>query len=434
MICCLAFLSGTKLRAQATFDGSGLYTQNFGTGTISSWTNNSTFGGWYFIQNFTNSDFPPAAANFGVTTSTGLGSPGLNTGGNYTYKCGTNNLIGSRPSNASGGTGSACASGFSCGHSIGLRLRNNTGATINSLQISYTGLQMTTAGNGNVQSDWRVYYATGATVSAVSTATTEIASLAYSAPNNDPSTSSGAQFSRTFCTVSSLLSHCLAVTIPAGEEIMLRWSDANNSNNDPHLAIDDISVQAYTDASCTTTPLPVTLLHFNAKNQGTFNHLTWTTTKEINNAGFVIERSLDGTSFETLGFVDGYGNGQGPFQYAYTDFTFANQASYYRLVQKDDDGTLTYYPVRYVSGEKDLRTFSVYPNPTTDYLYLEGLSQTEEYFSLQLINQQGTYTSIKGAWVNDTYRIATDNLSAGHYILQLTTNGEVVQFPIIIGE
>lgn len=414
-----SLILGTKLWAQATFDASGLYTQDFGTAAISSWSNNSvTFPGWYLSS--------PTLEGANVTSAAGS-----NNGGSYSYLCGVNNrLIGTRPSNAFGGTG--CTFSAGCGLNIGLRLQNNSGSTIQGLRITYDGYQLSTAQDGSNTNLLNVYYQTGATVTSVTAGSwTAVPSLDYTGPNTN-ATCGGNQVSSSMCSVTANRTHCLSVSIPIGEEIMIRWWDRNNACNDPHLAIDNISVEAFSNTLCNT--LPVTLLDFNATNQGTYNHLTWTTTKEINNAGFVIERSLDGTSFETLGFVDGYGNGQGPFQYAYTDFTFANQAIYYRLVQKDDDGTLTYYPVRYVSGEKEGHAFSVYPNPSTDYLYLEGLSKTEDYFSLQLINQQGNLMKAEGIWENDSFRISTDNLSAGHYLLQLTTIEEVLQFPIIIGE
>ena len=53
--------------------------------------------------------------------------------------------------------------------------------------------------------------------------------------------------------------------------------------------------------------LPVELLSFEAKNNDKTVDLTWTTASEGNNAGFDIERSADGKTFEKIGFVKGNG-------------------------------------------------------------------------------------------------------------------------------
>ena len=56
--------------------------------------------------------------------------------------------------------------------------------------------------------------------------------------------------------------------------------------------------------SYTAGPLPVSLLSFSGYRDGNINRLQWTTASEQNNQGFDVERSKDGISFFSVGFVN----------------------------------------------------------------------------------------------------------------------------------
>jgi hypothetical protein len=79
----------------------------------------------------------------------------------------------------------------------------------------------------------------------------------------------------------------------------------------------------------TTLTLPIELVNFNIKFEVTKNYLTWTTASEKNNQGFDIERSLDGTDFQKIGFVKGNGTTNLPQQYTYTD-ALVNGVTYFK--------------------------------------------------------------------------------------------------------
>jgi hypothetical protein len=94
----------------------------------------------------------------------------------------------------------------------------------------------------------------------------------------------------------------------------------------------------------TSSPLPVTLLFFKGENRGNkYSHLTWETALEINNSGFIIERSLDAINFNYIGWVDGHGNSTVLNSYYFDDFNIEpGKTYYYRLKQVDYDGIFEY--------------------------------------------------------------------------------------------
>lgn len=129
--------------------------------------------------------------------------------------------------------------------------------------------------------------------------------------------------------------------------------------------------------STAPAPLPVTLTTFTAQAAGlAAARLRWTTASELDNAGFTVERSLDGRAFVAIGTVAGAGTSTTRHDYTLLDDHLPAGASllYYRLAQTDLSGAVTYTPVRIVALAAAGPSFVVYPShvpvgQTISYLY-----------------------------------------------------------------
>jgi hypothetical protein len=76
------------------------------------------------------------------------------------------------------------------------------------------------------------------------------------------------------------------------------------------------------------------------------NVLHWQTHSETNNLGFMVERSVDGHTYEGLDFVPGHGTTEKSNDYSYTDASLELPVlSFYRLRQLGTDGTEGYSEV-----------------------------------------------------------------------------------------
>lgn len=124
----------------------------------------------------------------------------------------------------------------------------------------------------------------------------------------------------------------------------------------------------YMGAHEASIPLPVRLLSFKAILQDEDVLLSWTTASEINNKGFIVERSADNRTFERIGFEKGAGNSNVTRNYMYSDvgaFSAENRGSlYYRLVQTDLNGAETRSEVQLVTRQVAVKdVIEAYPNP-----------------------------------------------------------------------
>ncbi|WP_157486689.1 T9SS type A sorting domain-containing protein [Dyadobacter alkalitolerans] len=84
--------------------------------------------------------------------------------------------------------------------------------------------------------------------------------------------------------------------------------------------------------------LPVNLVEFDARPTGSTIQLSWRTAAETDNAGFQIERSSNGVSWQDIGFVVGNGTVSAIHDYHFQDINPISGLNYYRLRQIDFDG------------------------------------------------------------------------------------------------
>jgi len=127
-----------------------------------------------------------------------------------------------------------------------------------------------------------------------------------------------------------------------------------------------------TEESDILNPLPVSFVRFQAELINDIPSLTWVTTSERNNDYYIIERSDDAISFDSIAYVDGSGTSYQTNYYHFDDDTYEQGSTcYYRIRQKDFDGSSTVSQM--VSVSANLRTVTdesaniieVFPNPLT---------------------------------------------------------------------
>ena len=139
-----------------------------------------------------------------------------------------------------------------------------------------------------------------------------------------------------------------------------------------------------------TTALPVTLTNFVAKPNQKNIQLSWITELEINNRGFIVDRSLDGSNFKQIGWVNGNGTTSLTLNYGFTDrFVQPGVVYYYRIRQVDINSRQEYSVVRNARISKsDGIVLTVSPNPAKDFVNL-FISGTTNKANIELINATG---------------------------------------------
>ena len=175
--------------------------------------------------------------------------------------------------------------------------------------------------------------------------------------------------------------------------------------------------------------LPVRLLEFKANLVGNKVSLGWKTASEQNNRGFDVERSIDGNSFNTIGFVSGQ-NTLGTNQYTFEDREIVKgNRYYYRLKQIDVDGRFEYSHVEVVAYKGD-EIYTWYPNPVSDKLVIRTSSGAKQtMISVVDISGKTMYKS-QGVLTGST-TIPTASWAPGVYTVTISSGEEPVSFKVV---
>ena len=172
-------------------------------------------------------------------------------------------------------------------------------------------------------------------------------------------------------------------------------------------------------------PLPVTLVDFTAQAEGSAAvRLRWTTASELNNTGFVVERSLDARAFAAIGTVAGAGTSAARHDYALLDAKLPVGATilYYRLRQTDANGDYAYSPIRTVALTPAAAGFVVYPTKVpvgqaATYLYTGPV----EAGTLQVLDLLGRAVRTLAVDGRAQGEVPLSGLASGSYLLRYTT-------------
>lgn len=185
----------------------------------------------------------------------------------------------------------------------------------------------------------------------------------------------------------------------------------------------------FTKTSDKTTPLPVTLLSFNAKKTEGHVSLTWATTSESNASHFEIQRSVDARNFETVGRVAAKGESNGMQNYSFSDVPVSSSIVYYRLKMVDLEGTFAFSTIRNVAMNGMAELVNVYPNPASEFLKVDARNAR----AVRIYNRSGQILFTSTGVVPDQINIKT--FPEGIYIVQvLQQSGEMKSVKVVVAK
>jgi len=177
--------------------------------------------------------------------------------------------------------------------------------------------------------------------------------------------------------------------------------------------------------------LPVKLINFSGRLNGTKVDLTWVTASEYNTRHFEVERSNNGTDYTKLTTVTARGNATSVTSYDMVDPSPLKGINYYRLKIVDNDGSFEYSNIVIIRIENNVQLVTkVAPNPFTTKVdvYLTLTHNTMVDFRLIDISGKLIFTkSVKGLKGFNWFTIDDlGRLPAAQYMLQIVTDDATI--------
>ncbi|MFI5222569.1 MAG: T9SS type A sorting domain-containing protein, partial [Bacteroidia bacterium] len=192
------------------------------------------------------------------------------------------------------------------------------------------------------------------------------------------------------------------------------------------------------------TALPVSWLNFDAAwaNNKQDALITWTTASEQNSAYFEVERSNEGSNFETITKIKAAGNSNTIHSYEYLDPLAEKSVSqfsvfYYRIRETDKNGSYSFTDIRTLSNAQNNTDLfvNVFPNPYSNKLTLYFELMNRENLQIVISDLNGkiilenSLTFEKGRQYLNLDEAA--DLTPGIYFLKIQRDGEIRNLKLV---
>lgn len=173
-----------------------------------------------------------------------------------------------------------------------------------------------------------------------------------------------------------------------------------------------------------STPLPIELNFFKAKEEDEFIYFNWETLTEQQNDFFSIEYSYDAIGFTSIiDWMEGAGDSYESIKYeASYPAVFSQDIVYFRLKQTDYDGVMSYSDIVPVFLSMTELGVFVYPNPVSTEVLIQ-IEDLENRYKAVLVNPMGINDKNEFEIRNGSLVIDLSDYQEGVYFLHVNGLG-----------
>lgn len=177
-----------------------------------------------------------------------------------------------------------------------------------------------------------------------------------------------------------------------------------------------------------TAPLPVTLVEFKLRGMENEVAIEWSTSSELYNRAFIVQRSTDGYDWQDIAEVPGKGTTQEFHSYSIVDRSPVKGLNFYRLVQEDLDGAKTTYSVKTIRVAVSQGEILVFPNPARSLISIS--SPDDGTFGILTT----TGKTVREGVFQSGQSLDVSSLSPGFYLIRVQANGNESTQRLVIRE
>ncbi len=206
----------------------------------------------------------------------------------------------------------------------------------------------------------------------------------------------------------------------------------NYSATDSHQQVSNIATYTIPVTSTTQSVLPVNIVSFTGNINNKLVQLNWQTSQENNSSYFEVQRSSNGSNFESISTITAKGNIGTISSYQEKDdlFFYTGNIVYYRLKMVDTDGKFKFSKVLMIklNNATSINILKAWPLPFSLQLTAAYSSDVSGEIKINLTNMNGSMVAASSAKVQKGYNNISINqaqtIPSGTYLLTITTNGK----------
>jgi len=211
-------------------------------------------------------------------------------------------------------------------------------------------------------------------------------------------------------------------------------SEVDSNGTTGGIATDRYHCIYFADISSSYGVLPVTLENFKTVLGNNVVNVNWTTSSDIANDRFEVERSFDEVNFSTAAIVLGAQvTNSMTANYSFTDRNAelsTHSTIYYRLKDVGLNGNVTYSEIKMVRTGNQSLSVLAFPNPYIDKVTVTFESKASGNADIRMINMAGNVImKMEPLVTTGTNTFLIQNLQSqppGMYVIKISVNGQSI--------
>jgi Secretion system C-terminal sorting domain len=191
------------------------------------------------------------------------------------------------------------------------------------------------------------------------------------------------------------------------------------------------SAQVVTSEGSNSNEMPTLLMSFTGQVNGNAGQLNWVMENQTNIKWFVIEKSADGSNFDSTSLVIGLNNAYST-EYQYMDTHMFTGSNYYRLCQVNLDGSMQYSKVISIDNNATITAkMELYPNPAVSMINYTVTTASADQVVFQVFNLAGMLVSSGAQQLTigvNQQSITIAELKSGNYFLKISNKQGTLRY------
>ena len=210
----------------------------------------------------------------------------------------------------------------------------------------------------------------------------------------------------------------------------ITWSTMGTKTVSVAISNSVCTMATYSQTMNISAILAMNWINFTGESKDNDGWLSWTTENTTGKESFIIERSANGNSFDSIGMIASINNAVANTYY-FTDKSMLNGNNYNRIHTVNKDGAPSWSAIVILANNQRSTAGNIhlFPNPATTTLNFGINSATGSEVTVQVFNLSGILMmkqQLQLSAGDNQQSLPTSSLKTGNYFLQVTnTQGTI---------
>lgn len=209
----------------------------------------------------------------------------------------------------------------------------------------------------------------------------------------------------------------------ASQKIRYNNTSIFKGNEDPINGPQMASASSSGFTAFGSSPLPVKFVGFTVTRKDNDVLIQWSTSEEINAEMYEVERSIDGTNWNTIAYVAAVGNSSATNNYSFTDKKISVKVAHYRIKEIDLDGKTVYTSIKSIKSENVAAT-EIKIAAIQNKILLQFPQEVKGNITIRFVSRNGQVVDQQNI-NNPVGQVVLNSKLTGNYIIAVSNGQDI---------